>query len=171
MAKSIAASSTKASLSGKAASLKKKVQKGGKALARPFKKLKASVSTSPSRLARSPSITTLPASDNDTLNIDNHSKRSSIDSADVHGTENEADVELSPEDQLGVCFSFVINFDSKSMVEELKKHWRSPIYLFFKPDVAFQYHQNRPCHFFTCAAAKCKVRAGGVRRFQDSKDK
>ncbi|KAG1866362.1 hypothetical protein C8R48DRAFT_747589 [Suillus tomentosus] len=29
----------------------------------------------------------------------------------------------------------------------------------------------RPCHFFTCAAPTCKLRAGGVRRFQDSKDK
>jgi hypothetical protein len=62
-------------------------------------------------------------------------------------------------------------YSSKSIIEELKKHWRSPIYSFFKPDVTFQYHDNRPCHFFTCAAAKCKVRAGGVRRFQDSKDK
>jgi hypothetical protein len=53
----------------------------------------------------------------------------------------------------------------------LKNHWRSPIYSFFKPDVTFQYYEDRPCHFFKCAAPKCKVQAGGVRRFQDSKDK
>lgn len=55
--------------------------------------------------------------------------------------------------------------------EALKNTWRSPIYSFFKPDVTFQTHDGRPCHFFVCAAPKCKVRAGGVRRFQDSKDK
>ncbi|KAG1876086.1 hypothetical protein C8R48DRAFT_745625 [Suillus tomentosus] len=33
------------------------------------------------------------------------------------------------------------------------------------------YHDTRPCHFFTCAAPTCKLCAGGVRRFQDSKDK
>jgi hypothetical protein len=109
MPKSTAASSTKSSLSSKTASLKKNVKKGAKVLARPFKKLKASVSTSTSRSARSPSITTLPASDNDTLNIDDHSERSSIDSADAPGTDDGADVELSPEDQLGECFSFIIN--------------------------------------------------------------
>jgi hypothetical protein len=55
--------------------------------------------------------------------------------------------------------------------EALKKGWRSPIYSFFKPDVTFQYHKGRPCHFFRCAAPKCKLRTGGVRRFQDSKDR
>ena len=55
--------------------------------------------------------------------------------------------------------------------EALKDHWRLPIYTFFKPDVVFQYHEGRPCHFFPCAAPKCKVHSGGVRRYQDSKDK
>jgi hypothetical protein len=58
-----------------------------------------------------------------------------------------------------------------SYSEALKRTWRSPIYSFFKPDVSFQYHEGRPCHFFICAARKCKVRAGGVHCFQDSKDK
>src|SRR5882757_2680165 len=43
--------------------------------------------------------------------------------------------------------------------------------MFFKSDVAFEYHNDRPSHFFTCAACKCKLPAGGVRRYQDSKDK
>ena len=55
--------------------------------------------------------------------------------------------------------------------EALQKTWRSPIYSFFKPNVTFQIHDDRPCHFFACAAPKCKAPAGGVRRFQDSKDK
>ena len=55
--------------------------------------------------------------------------------------------------------------------EALKNTWRSPIYTFFKPEVTFQIHEGRPCHFFVCAASRCKVHTGGVRRFQDSKDK
>lgn len=55
--------------------------------------------------------------------------------------------------------------------EALKRTWRSPIYSFFKSDVTVQYHDGRPCHFFTCAAQKCKTALGGVRRYQDSKDK
>ena len=57
------------------------------------------------------------------------------------------------------------------MSGEQQEHWHSPIYTFFKSDVLFQYHDGRPSHFFACAAPKCKVRAGGVHRFQDSKDK
>jgi hypothetical protein len=53
----------------------------------------------------------------------------------------------------------------------LKRTWRSPIYGFFKPEVAIQSHEGHPCHFFVCAARKCKMSAGGVHRFQDSKDK
>jgi hypothetical protein len=56
-------------------------------------------------------------------------------------------------------------------LEALKRTWRSPIYSFVKPDISFQYYEGRPCHVFTCAAPKCKVRAGVVHRFQDSKDK
>ena len=55
--------------------------------------------------------------------------------------------------------------------EKLKRTWRSSVYSFFKPEVAIQSHQGRPCHFFTCAAPRCKTAIGGVRRFQDSKDR
>jgi hypothetical protein len=41
---------------------------------------------------------------------------------------------------------------------------------FFKPEVVVQTHQGWPCHFFTCAARRCKTTVG-VRRFQDSKEK
>jgi hypothetical protein len=90
----------------------------------------------------------------------------------THGSNDEIDIELGPEDQLGMFFFHFLSLSNINFtVEELKKHWRSPIYSFFNPDVTFQYHENRPCHFFTCAAPRCKVSAGGVRRFQDSKDK
>jgi hypothetical protein len=46
-----------------------------------------------------------------------------------------------------------------------------PIYNFFKPDVTVQYHDGHLCHFFACAARPCKTPIGGVRRFQDSKDR
>ena len=55
--------------------------------------------------------------------------------------------------------------------EKLKNHWQSPIYSFFKPDITLKYYKNHPCHFFKCAAKKCKTRAGGVCCFQDSKDR
>jgi hypothetical protein len=79
---------------------------------------------------------------------------------------------LTPQEELGM--SFIIISSSILIIsasEALQKHWRSPIYTFFKADVIFQSHDSRPSHFFTCAAPKCKVRAGGVRRYQDSKDK
>jgi hypothetical protein len=52
-----------------------------------------------------------------------------------------------------------------------KRTWHSPIYSFFKPDVTVQYQDGRLYHFFECASKHCKTKAGGVRRFQDSKDK
>jgi hypothetical protein len=55
--------------------------------------------------------------------------------------------------------------------ECLKWTWHLPIYSFFKSDdISILYHNGWPCHFFSCAAWKCKTMAGGVRCFQDSKD-
>jgi len=34
-----------------------------------------------------------------------------------------------------------------------------------------QYYDGRLCHFFPCGARKCKTALGGVRRYQDTKDK
>jgi len=62
--------------------------------------------------------------------------------------------------------------DPEKQLEALKRTWRSPIYTFFKVDKAsVQYHDGRLSHFFPCAARKCKTTLGGMRRFQDSKDK
>ncbi|KAG2099277.1 uncharacterized protein F5147DRAFT_582695, partial [Suillus discolor] len=56
--------------------------------------------------------------------------------------------------------------------DALKKTWCSAVYSFFKLDaVTVQYLDGRLVHFFPCGARKCKLPAGGVRRFQDSKDK
>jgi hypothetical protein len=90
MAKSTDTSSTKSSaLSRKAASLKKTVQKGAKAIARPFKKLKTSISNASTSQPTSHSQSTmmLPVSDIDPSN------RSSIDSG-------EPSVGLGPEEEL-----------------------------------------------------------------------
>lgn len=55
--------------------------------------------------------------------------------------------------------------------EALKKTWCSPIYSFFSNDVAVQYHNGHLCHFFHSTAHKCKTSLGGVRHYQDTKDK
>ena len=56
-------------------------------------------------------------------------------------------------------------------LELLKKTWHLPIYSFFKPDVSVQYHNGHLTHFFPYTTLKCKMKAGGIRCFQDSKDK
>jgi len=52
-----------------------------------------------------------------------------------------------------------------------QKTWRSPVYSFFKANVAVEIHKGHVSHFFTCSAAKCKSNIGGVRHFQDKADK
>ena len=92
MAKSTDASSTKSSsLSRRATSLKKTVQKGAKAIARPFKKLKTTISNASTSQppSCSQSTTTLPVSD-----IGARSSRSSTD-------REEPPAEFGPEEQLG----------------------------------------------------------------------
>jgi hypothetical protein len=53
----------------------------------------------------------------------------------------------------------------------LKKTWRSPVYGFFKSDIKISTEGNRTFHFFKCAARRCKIKGGGVRRYQDSQDR
>ncbi|KAH9045980.1 hypothetical protein EDB84DRAFT_1265619, partial [Lactarius hengduanensis] len=54
--------------------------------------------------------------------------------------------------------------------EQLQSTWRSAVYGFFKTKVHIGYDQGRKFHFFRCAAQRCKG-SGGVRRYQDSKDR
>ena len=51
--------------------------------------------------------------------------------------------------RLGICQSIVFKFDN----------------------ISVQYHNGHLCHFFPCAALKCKAGVRGVHRYQDSKDK
>ena len=152
--------------------MKKAVKKGAKAAIQPFKKLKQTLSiTSTSRSTRSTRSSATPAlSEQDAASIGD---QSSNHATNEHGSEGEAEVELTPEQELGKSPAnfLLLNCIEFLSTEALKKTWRSPIYAFFKPDVIFEYHDGRPCHFFSCAAPKCKLRVGGVRRFQDSKDK
>jgi hypothetical protein len=53
----------------------------------------------------------------------------------------------------------------------LQKTWRSPVYGFFKSDIKIDTDNGRKFHFFKCAAKRCKVKGGGVRRYQDSQDR
>jgi hypothetical protein len=88
-------------------------------------------------------------------------------------SEKEPEQELSPEDELGMytCLAADDAAANQFTLDNLEKTWRSPIYTFFKPEVTLQYHDGRPCHFFACATKKCKLCAGGMQHFQDSKDK
>ncbi|KAG1735876.1 uncharacterized protein EDB91DRAFT_1238132 [Suillus paluster] len=47
------------------------------------------------------------------------------------------------------------------------KEWSSPIYAFFQPIPTIEYHDQRRCHVFKCAAHGCNHR---VRRYLDKKD-
>ncbi|KAG0692504.1 hypothetical protein DFH29DRAFT_788653, partial [Suillus ampliporus] len=49
----------------------------------------------------------------------------------------------------------------------LMKEWSSPIYAFFQPIPTIEYHDQRRCHVFKCAAHGCNHR---VRRYLDKKD-
>lgn len=168
MVNSIKTNSTKSSISGKATSLKKSVQKGAKAIAWPFKKLKKSISTASTRSICSCSSITVSVSDDEDVNRDDES------SINGQGDSNrsEPEVELTPQEALSMSFITILSsILIISTSEALQEHWHSPIYTFFKPNIVFQYHDGRPCHFFTCATPKCKVCAGGVHWYQNLKDK
>ncbi len=70
-----------------------------------------------------------------------------------------------------LLFYFICHLSESFPPELQKRTWHSPIYSFFKDDVKLDHFDGRPCHYFKCAARRCKTKLGGVRRFQDSKDK
>jgi hypothetical protein len=140
MVNPIETNSTKSSIiSGKATSFKKSVQKGAKAISRPFKKLKKSISTASTRLICSRSSITISISDNKNVDCDNEF---SIN-GQGDGSRSEPEVELTPQEELSTSF---IIFSSSILIisasEALQKHWHSPIYTFFNADVVFQYHDS-----------------------------
>src|SRR5882762_8431271 len=128
MAKSIETNSTMSSISGKATTLKKSVQNCAKTVARPFKKLKKSISTTSThsiRSRRSSITTSIP--DNENVNRD---EESSID-GHSNGDRTKPEVKLTPQEELSMPFIIILSFILiKSMSEALQEHWRSPIYTF-----------------------------------------
>src|ERR1700735_5217744 len=95
------ASSKSAIISSKAASLKKTVQKGAKAVAQPFKKLKRTLSirsaASATRSTTSRSSTVLPPSINE---VEDSDEKSDADSGSPHSSNSETELELTPEQEL-----------------------------------------------------------------------
>jgi len=54
----------------------------------------------------------------------------------------------------------------------LQATWTSAVYSFFKSDVYVAYDRDgRKYQFFPCAAKPCKAKEGGIRRYQDRKDR
>ena len=104
MANSIDTNSTKSSIiSGKATSVKKSIQKSAKAIVRPFKKLKKSLSTASTRSIRFRSSAALPISDNKTVMHDEEPSISSKRAQD--DGESEPEVDLTPEEKLGMSIN------------------------------------------------------------------
>ena len=164
----IKTNSTKSSISGKATSLNKSMQKGAKAIACPFKKLKKSISTvsTPSICSCQSSIT-ISISDNENADRD---EESSINSQG-DSNKSEPEVKLTPQEELSMSFIIILLVILIISMQALQEHWCLPIYTFFKPDVVFQYHEGWPSHFFTYTTPKCKVHAHGICQYQDSQDK
>ena len=104
MAKSAETMSNKSSLtSSKAASLKKTVKKSAKAIGRPLKKFKQSIANRSTTLSTtSHSSTALPISDDET---DGFNDKSIGGDGSAHSSD-EAEVELTPEQELGASISF-----------------------------------------------------------------
>jgi hypothetical protein len=155
-------SRSSSSLSQKAASVKSIVKKGAKALVRPFKKAKTRLST---HLKSSSTTRTSHGGGNSSDTTNNPILLDHSSDIEIVEADPEKDLSASAIFQSAKTYSHLL-------AEALKKSWRSPIYSFFKSDgISIQYHDGRLCHFFPCAALKCKSTTGGVRRFQDSKDK
>ncbi|KAG1808914.1 uncharacterized protein BJ212DRAFT_1484769 [Suillus subaureus] len=148
-------SSKASSLASSLKSVSQAAKKGVDVLTRPLKRVKTILLSKKTR-------SSLPSSpEPSVIDID------AIDTATKSDDEEDLDAELrktSTDTTMSVPYRF--------NTEKLKKNWRSPVYAFFDIDrVAVQNVDGRNCHFFPCAAQKCKTRIGGVRRFQDSKDK
>ena|ERR1700722_2151820 len=103
MANSIETNSTKSSIvSGKATSLKKSVQKGAKAISRPFKKLKRSISDASMHLIHYRSAAAISISD--CKNADHGNEPSTYGQGD--SSRSEPEVELTPQEELSTSFNY-----------------------------------------------------------------
>ena len=103
MANSIETNSTKSSIvSGKATSLKKSVQKGAKAISRPFKKLKRSISDASMHSIHYCSAAAISISDCE--NADHGNEPSTDGQGD--SSRSEPEVELTPQEELSTSFNY-----------------------------------------------------------------
>ena len=166
--------STRSSTILNKATLSKKANgKAVKTQVQPLKKIKWTFSThSATQQTVSCSSTALP-----TWSTVSHSSTSlplsDHEADDTNDVDEEPDAELTPEQELGLSWYFILfKYDTnKYILDALKWTWHLPIYSFFKPNVTFQNYDGHPCHVFTCAAPKCKAHACVIYHFQDSKDK
>ena len=96
-----------------------------------------------------------------------------VTESEAAAVESSSEVEsLSPEESLGTGFFFFVRFSLIRPAAAAKRSWRSPVYSFFKDNVTIHYDkEKRLYHFFPCAAPRCKTSQGGVRHYQDKKDK
>jgi hypothetical protein len=106
MAKSADTMSTKSSIiSGKTASLKNTAKKSAKAITRPFKKFKQSISNrSARRSTTSRSSSAIPASDHE---ADGDNAKSVADNGSPRSS-SEPEVELTPEQELGALLFYLL---------------------------------------------------------------
>ena len=143
------------------------MQKGAKDLNQPFKKSKTHLSTSCSEL--------IATADKEIVSNDGHTATIGDDNTlTVPG--NPSDIEImnvDPEKEHGSSI-YCLHHNCLTH-KHLQKIWKwlgILQYSFFKSDgISIQYHDGCLCHFFPCAALKCKTTIGGVCCFQDSKDK
>ena len=97
-----------------------------------------------------------------------------VTSDEDNGPDNNAksDASVDYEKDLGACGCVRRPLTELTVhPENAKKTWRSPVYSFFKPEVSVEWVDGRPCHFFPCAAHRCKTDQGGIRRYLDKHDK
>jgi hypothetical protein len=90
----------------------------------------------------------------------------------AHDSDEDLEPERDPEAILGKYNLVFLRFRHlPDCSASLQKTWRSAIYHFYNPNVSIGYEDDRLFHFFKCTARVCKAAMGGVRRYQDSKDR
>jgi len=151
----LSSSSTHSSISCGIASVTITVKKHVKTLAHPFKKAKRTLSKH--------------STSSVTIIINDDSTKSSPASANPDNSSEVEVADADPEKELGKsCFC---SFLSPLLITSIRTPEENLVLANIQPDVSVQYHNGRLAHFFPCAALKSKTKAGGIRCFQDSKDK
>jgi hypothetical protein len=154
-------SRSSASLSQKATTVKKAITRSAKAITVPINSRSSNTLSDISDSTDDPA-TVSTCDDIETEVASLHSQDEDLDSKP----------ELDPEAELGMFSLCIFRYIVLILfAATIRKGWRSPIYSFFSPEVTINYEGGRLYHFFPCSARKCKSKMGGIRRYQDSKDK